>query len=82
MPHKLSYHKNIVDDYDFIFLKWLETVITNHGFNFNFKTVVGDYGFDFFLKWSKPYSLITTLTLYIFIYNYNFLNTNIILFWF
>ena len=35
-------------DYDFIFLKWLETVVTNHSFNFKFKAVVGDYGFDFF----------------------------------
>ena len=54
MPHKLPCHKTVVGDYSFIFLKWLETVVTNHGFNFKFKAVVGDYGFDFFLKWSKP----------------------------
>ena len=35
--HKLSYHKTVVGDYDFVFLKWLETVVTNHGFNFKLK---------------------------------------------
>ena len=53
MPHKLSCHKTVVGDYGFILLKWLETVVTNHGFNFKFKVVVSDYDFDFFLKWLK-----------------------------
>ena len=52
--HQLPRHKTVAGDYGFIFLKWLETVVINHGFNFKFKAVIGDYGFDFFLKWSKP----------------------------
>ena len=54
MSYKLSCHKIVVGDYGFIFLKWLETVVTNHGFNFKFKVVVGDYDFNFLKKWSKP----------------------------
>ena len=53
MPHDLPCHKTVVSDYGFIFLKWLEIIVTNHSFNFNFKVVVIDCGFDFFLKWSK-----------------------------
>ena len=53
VPHKLPRHKTVVDNYGFIFLKWLKTVITNHDFNFKFKAVIDDYDFDFFLKWSK-----------------------------
>ena len=30
------------------FLKRLETVVTNHSFNFKFKGAVGDYSFEFF----------------------------------
>ena len=50
MSHKLSYHKTVVGDYNFIFLKWLETINHDHGFNFKFKVVINDYDFDFFLK--------------------------------
>ena len=53
MSYKLSCHKIVVGGYGFIFLKWLETVVTNHDFNFKFKAVVGDYGFDFFFKMVK-----------------------------
>ena len=47
MSHKLSCHKTVVGDYNFIFLKQLGTVITNHGFNFKFKVSIGDYSFHF-----------------------------------
>ena len=56
---KLSHHKTVigdhglVGDYGFIFLKWLETVVTNHDFNFKFKVAISDYAFEFFKKWSK-----------------------------
>ena len=42
VPHKLSCYKIVVGDYGFTFLKRLETVLTNHNFNFKFKAVVGD----------------------------------------
>ena len=48
VSHKLSCHKTVVSDYGIIFLERLEIVVTNHGFNFKFKVVVSDYGFDFF----------------------------------
>ena len=48
MSHKLSYHKTVIGDYNFIFLKRLETVVTNHGFNFKFKVAISDYSFEFF----------------------------------
>ncbi|WP_233354328.1 hypothetical protein, partial [Vibrio cholerae] len=45
------YHKTVVGNYGFIFLKRLETVVTNHTFNFKFKAGISYYGFDhFFLK--------------------------------
>ena len=53
MPYKLPCHKTVVGDYGFIFLKWLETVVTNHGFNFKFKVVIGDYSYNFFFKLLK-----------------------------
>ena len=48
ISHKLSCHKIVIGDYGFIFLKRLETVVTNHGFNFKFKAAINDYGFEFF----------------------------------
>ena len=48
VSHKLLCHKTMVDYYRFIFLKRLKAIVTNHGFNFKFKAVVGDYGFELF----------------------------------
>ena len=53
MSYKLLCYKTVIGDYGFIFLKLLETVVINHGFNFKFKVVVSDYGFDFFFKMVK-----------------------------
>ena len=63
MPHKLSCYKTVVGDYGFAFLKRLETILTNHNFNFKFKVAVGGYGFDHFKKNSKPWSLTIVLNL-------------------
>lgn len=45
-------------------LKKFKIVFINHDFNFKLKTVVDDYGFEFFFfKWSKSESLTTVLSL-------------------
>ena len=50
MPHRLPHHKTVIGNYGFIFFKRLETVVTNHTFNFKFKAGISYYGFDHFLK--------------------------------
>ena len=66
VPDKLSCHKTIVVSYHFIFLKWLKTVVTNHGFNFKFKAWW--LRFWILLKMVKVVVTIGALTLIIYIY--------------